>query len=602
MEKKIHYCWFGGKKLPSKEKKCMKTWKKFLPDYEIVAWNEDSFDINNACPFVKEAYEKKKWAFVSDYVRIYALYNYGGIYFDTDMKVLKKFDNILEKGMFLGYEDSGFFGTAVIYVPEKHNKYMKEILDFYDSLDHFYEESIYCYANPVIISKILKKYPVTKKEKGIEVINDDVFIYPREYFFPYSYNYNEKMVTENTCMVHLFNATWVSRGEKRTIFFNRHFGMKLGGFINHRIDGIGKFRYNVKHKIYTCVHSAALTYSIYFHRQKRINKIKEALANQEEKYVAICHPEWMGVRNATYEQFGKEVLEIREQYNKKESYLIAQAIVDANKKMVLFNAYAKGWEDIMLSLKKINPDIIVKLIMHGGNALLTEEYDWDVFNRMIDLYHKNGIDELVFVKKSLYEFYKQKGYNARFLMNDIEIENPDQYKPKDKKDDGLLRIGLYSSGDRWVKNTYNQISAVSLFENAKLDVVAINEKISTIARRYDINLTGESHNIPREDLYRRMASNDINIYITFTECSPLIPLESLDLGVICVTGDNHHYFEGTELEKYLVVTKEDNIMEIYRQINYALENKEKIFELYKAWREKYKKEAKENLKELLKID
>ena len=98
MEKKIHYCWFGGNKLPSKERKCMKTWKKFLPDFEIMAWNEENFDISKACPFVKEAYEKKKWAFVSDYVRIYALYNYGGIYFDTDMKILKNFDELLKKG------------------------------------------------------------------------------------------------------------------------------------------------------------------------------------------------------------------------------------------------------------------------------------------------------------------------------------------------------------------------------------------------------------------------------------------------------------------------------------------------------------------------
>ena len=113
MRKKIHYCWFGGKKLPKSVRECIATWKKMLPEYEIKEWNESNFDINTS-NFVKEAYENKKWAFVSDYVRIYALYQEGGIYFDTDMKVLKNVSDIVDKDMFLGYEDSGFIGTAVI--------------------------------------------------------------------------------------------------------------------------------------------------------------------------------------------------------------------------------------------------------------------------------------------------------------------------------------------------------------------------------------------------------------------------------------------------------------------------------------------------------
>ena len=88
MKKIIHYCWFGGKKIPNSVKKCIKTWKKYLPDYEIKEWNEENFDVN-VCPFVKEAYENKKWAMVSDYARIYALYQDGGIYLDTDVKILK---------------------------------------------------------------------------------------------------------------------------------------------------------------------------------------------------------------------------------------------------------------------------------------------------------------------------------------------------------------------------------------------------------------------------------------------------------------------------------------------------------------------------------
>ncbi|MBR0351175.1 MAG: hypothetical protein IJH76_05125 [Clostridia bacterium] len=600
MEKKIHYCWFGGKPLPTSVKKCIKTWKKILPDYEIIQWNEKNFDINS-CNFVKEAYENKKWAFVSDYARIYALYNEGGIYLDTDVKILKDIDDIREKNMFMGYEDSGYFGTAVIGVKEKHNKYIKEILDYYDKLEHFYIQSIYNYTNPIIITNIIKKYECKTLENGVKLFDGNIYIYPREYFYPISYDYSEKLYTKNTRMVHLFKGTWTSKGEKRTIGIYRKCGPKLGKFINKSIDKIGNIKNSIKWNIQNFVHKWAIKYSIYVNRNKRVNKIKQALSKQSEKYVAICHPEWIGVKNSTKYTFGDNILEIREQYTKKEAYMISKEIVNAGKKMVVFNAFANGWENIITSLKEIKPDIIVKLIIHGGNALLSECYDWEVHNIMLNLYERGQVDELCFVKKSLYEFYKAKGYNSSFLMNDVIIENKEQYIPKNK-DNKVLKIGLYSSGDRWVKNTYNQISAISLFEDVKLDCIPINSKISTLCRRYKVNLTGEETNVPKEEIYKRIANNDINVYVTFTECAPLIPLESLELGTVCITGDNHHYFTGTELEKYLVVTKEDDIMEIYNKIKYDLENREKILELYKEWKKEYSKKAKESVEKFLSIE
>ncbi len=599
MNKVIHYCWFGGKELPGDAKKCIKTWKKMLPDYEIKEWNEKNFDIN-VCPFVKEAYENKKWAFVSDYVRIYALYNEGGIYFDTDMKVIKDISNFLDKDMFMGYEDSGYIGTAVIGVKDKKNKYIKEILDFYDNLEHFYVQSIHNYTNPIIITKVLNKYNYDIDKNGVKIYDNHIYIYPRDYFYPLSYNYSEKVFTKNTCMVHLFSATWTDIGERRTIFLYRKFGLTVGGFMNKAINTIGNIKHRIVNRFSRIYHFFRMKYSIYINRNKRVKRIKEELAKQKKYYVAICHPEWIGVKNATKDTFGDDVIEIRELYTKKEAEMIADEIINAGKKMVIFNAFAHGWENVVLRLKNKNPEIKVKILIHGGNALLSEPYDWDVHNLMLDLYGKEKLDEIGFVKKSLYEFYKAKGYRASFLMNDIRIENKEQYMPKDKKHDGLI-VGLYASGDRWVKNTYNQISAVSLIENVKLDCIPINNKISTLARRYDVNLTGEAHNVSRNELYKRMANNDINVYVTFTECAPLIPLESLELGTVCITGDNHHYFTGTELERYLVVSKEDDIMEIYRKIMYALENKDEIMRLYKEWKKDYSLKAKESREKFLKL-
>ena len=103
--KVIHYCWFGGNPLPEDAKKCIASWKKYLPDYEIKEWNESNFDVN-CCPYVKEAYEAKKYAFVSDYARFHVLYQEGGLYFDTDVEVIKNMDYIIAAGNFMGFEKS----------------------------------------------------------------------------------------------------------------------------------------------------------------------------------------------------------------------------------------------------------------------------------------------------------------------------------------------------------------------------------------------------------------------------------------------------------------------------------------------------------------
>lgn len=507
MEKKIHYCWFGGKKLPRDVKKCIKTWKKMLPDYEIKEWNENNFDIN-ICPFVKEAYENKKWAFVSDYARIYALYKEGGIYLDTDVKIIKDISHITDKDMFLGLEDSGFIGTAVIGVKEKNNKYLEEILEYYNKIEHFNIESIYNYANPVIITNILNKYPSEVNQQGIKIYDNKIYIYPRDYFYPLSYNYTDREYTENTCMVHLFNATWTSIGERRTVYIYRKFGINWGEKLNNLINTIGNLKYSIITRIKKMYLYFGMKYSIHMNWKKRVARITNELKKIKDKYITICNPEWKESKEEIKNIFGDNIVDIREQYTEKEANLIAQAIVNSGKKLVIFDSFANGWEKIIIALKKINPEIIIKILIHGGNTLLIDPQKWYSFNLLLELYQKGKIDELGFLKKSLYEFYKTKGYNASFIMNDIVIEDKEKYIPEQKNNE-QLRIGLYVLDDSWIENTYNQLSAISLFENVKLDSMPINYKISTMARRYNVNITGQEKGVSLEDEYKRIAQNDI---------------------------------------------------------------------------------------------
>ncbi len=600
MEKKIHYCWFGGKKLPKSVKKCISTWKKMLPDYEIKEWNESNFDIN-ACQFVKEAYENKKWAFVSDYVRIYALYQEGGIYFDTDMKIVKDISNIIDKEMFLGYEDSGYIGTAVIGVKEKNNPYIKEVLEYYNKIEHFNVDIMYNYANPVILTKIVKKYDYNVDEQGIQIFNNDIYVYPRDYFYPLSYNYSEKVYTENTCMIHLFNATWTDKGEKRTIGIYRKFGPTLGKTLNKMIDKLGNVKGNVFNFLKKIYNFARMKYSIYINRGKRIRKIEEQLANMKEQYVTICHPEMVEENDGIHLLFKDNVLEIREQYTKKEAHKIAKVIIDSGKKLVIFNSYAEGWDKIISELKLLKRNIIIKILIYGENFLLAEEEKWNTFNTILNLYNKGQIDELGFFKKSLYDFHREKGYRTSLLMKYVEIEDKEKYILKKEKSE-VLEVGLYKVYDNMYQNLYNQLNAISLIDNARLDCAPMNYKISMIARLYNINLSGKGNELTKESLYSRMANNDINLYITLIDDSKSLPLESLELGTICMIGENCRYFEGSELEKYLIINKNDNIMEIYHKIKEALNNKEKILTLYNEWKIEYLKNAKESIRNFLKME
>ena len=133
--KKIHYVWVGGNEKSSDIKRCMKTWEGKVDGYEVIEWNESNFDIN-AHPFCKAAYEAKKWAYVSDYIRAYVLYNEGGIYLDTDIILLDNFDKFLGNRAFVGFENDTHPFTAA-FGAEKHHPLLKKMLDYYDNLDSF---------------------------------------------------------------------------------------------------------------------------------------------------------------------------------------------------------------------------------------------------------------------------------------------------------------------------------------------------------------------------------------------------------------------------------------------------------------------------------
>lgn len=236
--KVIHYCWFGRNPLPRLAIKCINSWKKYFPDYEIKEWNEDNFNIN-IIPYTKEAYEKKRYAFVSDYARFWILYNYGGIYFDTDVEVVRPMDDIVEHGAFMGCETIAKDDIPLYVAPglgigcEALHPVYRQLLDLYSTL-HFIEvdgkqnlKTIVQYTSEYLCKRGLKK------TNEIQCI-DGIYIYPKEYFNPYDAVLNEIIITENTRTVHYFAGSWKTKRERFMTFVEKNFGSRTVLYI-HKI-------------------------------------------------------------------------------------------------------------------------------------------------------------------------------------------------------------------------------------------------------------------------------------------------------------------------------------------------------------------------------
>ncbi|MBQ7985807.1 MAG: glycosyl transferase [Clostridia bacterium] len=230
--KVIHYCWFGGNPLPKSAQKCIDSWKKYFPDYEIKEWNESNYDVNKIA-YISEAYGAKKFAFVSDYARFDIIYNHSGVYFDTDVEVIKPFDDILENGAFMGCEIDGDGNGSINVNPgigiaaEAGMEFYREILDAYNDFKFIREDGTYNTTTIVKYTTDMLLKNGLQDIKGIQKVCD-INIYPKEYFNPLDDLTGKVDKTENTHSIHWYSKTWLSKGEilrsKITKPFHRIFG------------------------------------------------------------------------------------------------------------------------------------------------------------------------------------------------------------------------------------------------------------------------------------------------------------------------------------------------------------------------------------------
>lgn len=224
--KKIHYCWFGGKEIPRAYTAYIETWKKHCPDYEIIRWDESNYDIHQNI-YLQTAYEQKQWSFLSDYVRLDVVYQHGGIYFDTDIELLRSMDCVLYHDAFFAFENDDDITTGLGFGACKGNETVRMLRDMYDSFPFEQAEDSRGYVPcPILVTEGLTKMGFVLDDTYQEI--DGVAVYPAEYFNPVDISTKRMTLTDKTIAINHYAGSWLSRKKKLEISLSAFLRRLLG--------------------------------------------------------------------------------------------------------------------------------------------------------------------------------------------------------------------------------------------------------------------------------------------------------------------------------------------------------------------------------------
>lgn len=314
-------------------------------------------------------------------------------------------------------------------------------------------------------------------------------------------------------------------------------------------------------------------------------------------YIVFYNPTWLGVAASTKGLF-KNIVPLEHVYSKKDVKNIAKTIAENDIKSVIFSQICDGWTSTIETIKKQKPEVKIKVIWHGNCYEYFSDFTWNLNKEVMNLYKQKKIDCFAFVRTTMYEFYKKCGFKSCYLQNNVYKKNSG--KTANNKND-KTKIGIYNADTRELKNIYTALSAMKLVPNAVADVVPINDGAKQFAEILKLETTSINDYIPNDELMKRIQKNDINIYPTFTENAPMFPLESFEMGVPCLLGNNNDYFVGTQLGKYVILEREDDAEYIKNKIMNVLEHKEEVMKLYRQWKKDFDKKCEKLVNEFIRV-
>ena len=331
--------------------------------------------------------------------------------------------------------------------------------------------------------------------------------------------------------------------------------------------------------------------------QRALEAVEIIKKYKGKDYIVFYNPTWLGVAASTKGLF-KNIVPLEHIYSKKDIKSITKAIVENDIKSVIFSQICDGWTATIESIKKIKPEVKIKVIWHGNCYEYFSDFTWNLNKEVMNLYKQKKIDCFAFVRSTMYEFYKKCGFKSCYLQNNVHKKNSG--KTANNKN-SKTKIGIYNADSRELKNIYTALSAMKLVPNAIADVVPINEGARQFTEILKLETTSINDYIPNEELMTRIQKNDINIYPTFTENAPMFPLESFEMGVPCLLGNNNDYFVGTKLGEYVILEREDDAEYIKNKIIMVLEHKEEVMKLYRQWKKSFNKKCEKLVEEFIKL-
>ncbi len=530
----------------------------------------------------------------NDYLRFYIAYKEGGLVLDGEIEIRDSLSNFFSNEVFLGFDSENTIATNIIWAKEKNNLFIKQVLTEIENAN----ENVNITQ---IFSKIAKR-DLSRIYNSLVVLEDNVFIYPYDYFYPLDYEKHGKNISENTKLI-LYKNDKLSIYVKIKFFIYKLFGPYALRYLLTLMDiirnNIGRHRYIRKQSKGKFENRTSIKESV----NTALNILNE-YKNKKVEYIVFHNPRWMGVTSATKELF-ENLVPLQGIITNSQVDLIANIIIEIKPKQVIFSAFEYGYDRLARKIKKLDSNIKIKVFWHSSNSQINNQLvdimNWKTNLKVINLYRAGVIDVFGTCKESLVNFYKSQGFITAFIQNTVRLDENLKYDINKLKNDSRknIVIGLYAAGMDWRKNMFNQIAGASIIKNTIIDSVPLNFEGQVFASKLGIEMYGIDKGIPRKELLKKMSTNDINLYVTFSECAPMLPIESMEVGTICLTGDNHHYFKNSELEEYLVVSREDDVCCISEKIEYALKNKDKIFEIYNKWKEEYDSISKKSVEEFL---
>lgn len=599
MSKYIHYIVNKNKNISPFSKKCLDSFKNYLPDYEIKYWSIDDIDKIDD-DMAKEISKIENYSLKKIFLEIYAMYQYGGIYIDQNLELVASIDDLIkESDSFLGLDERHHISSSIWYEKKPKSYLATKVLDKYKK---YYNEALYdnYFVNlPLLFREVLTDYrpEVTTTQK----LKHGITLYSYDYFYPLSYDGHTKNKSDNTRVLNYFSYDFITpKGKIKNFCYTI-----LGNVLAKKVFVFFSFG----KKTIKFILKPAFSYKEYKYKNDEKHKklVKSTLDNlkkyKNKDYVAFHNPEWTGVSNATIELFENSI-PCGELINRKEIKEVCNAIVDNNIKEVIFSGFCIGW--YKLAKKLYDEGIVVKTFFHGSHSQYLDKYGWKMNNQIYSLERKGIVKEMAFCKESIINFYKDKGCNVTFLRNLVNIDYNIK-KTTNKSDE--FKIGIYAVKPTvFHKNVFTDLASI-YFVKQKLkdkkviaDVAPNSDSVEAFCHFLDIELTGINEGVPRKELLKRMSKCDITLYVTFLECAPMLPLESFYVGTPCITGNNHHYFKGTELEKYLVVTNEEDATKIADKVLLCMNNRDKVLSLYSKFSDYNLKEGKRLVKEYLSIE